>query len=57
MKQVKEMLCPMCLEGKLEWKPVNNTHIYICDVCPFIAFEYIDNQNLEDLTRYLKLNN
>ena len=57
MTNTYTMYCPMCREGELIHKDVNNTHIYICECCPFVAFEYIDMQNLLDLTRYLKLNN
>jgi len=50
----KELPCPMCIEAFLDYKKVKNTHIYVCPVCPFVGMEYIDNQNLLDLTEYLK---
>ena len=54
----KVMICPMCsyptLEQPLQWEQHNNTHIYVCPICPFIGFEFIDITNVDDLKDYLK---
>lgn len=48
--------CPLCQTLNVESKKIKETYIYVCDECPFIAFEYYLNNNLEDLTAYLNYN-
>lgn len=34
--------CPLCIEGNCEHRERAGTHIYACDACPFVAFEYLN---------------
>lgn len=45
--------CPLCGE-ELNYKEYNGTHIYYCEPCPFIGFEYVDHKDLENLTKWLE---
>lgn len=55
-KEVQSIInCPLCGE-ELTHKQVGETHIYTCEPCPFIGFEYISDQNLFDLMVYLARN-
>ncbi len=44
--------CPLC-GNELTHKVVGETHIYICEPCPFVGFEYVTKENLLDLMIYL----
>ncbi len=52
--------CPLC-EIELEYIFIkkrkyldHDTHIWKCDECPFIGFEYWHNNNLQDLIKSIK---
>ena len=45
--------CPLCGE-ELNHKEYNGTHIYYCEPCPFVSFEYINHKDLENLTKWLE---
>lgn len=57
------MNCPMCTDGLMKCNTVHNktkyphadkhTHIYICEECPFIGFEYYSGIDTEALITYL----
>jgi hypothetical protein len=49
----KSVKCPLCNE-ELEHIEFGKTHIYRCEPCPFIGFEYIEPTNIDDLVNYLK---
>lgn len=57
--------CPMCDALTLEYKKLKTqgiphgkdfdyTHIWVCEDCPFIGFEFYVKENAETLTHYLK---
>ena len=46
--------CPVCEDGELVYHKVNDTHIWVCDTCPIIRFEYYEEKNLLDLISYLR---
>ena len=57
--------CPMCtgklehreterLDAKNKDKSVSMTHAYICENCPFLGLEYIDNTDLIGLKKLIK---
>lgn len=44
--------CPLC-NGEMRYKKHNNTHIWVCEECPNVMFEYYDNENIADLSEFL----
>lgn len=50
----KQMTCPMCQEEKMKHIEYNGTHIYICEHCPFIGFEYVEQKDIDNLKEYLE---
>lgn len=56
---VEGMECPMCAE-KLSYIPYKSKsgriiHIYSHDnTCPFIAFEFVENEDLDGFIEYMK---
>lgn len=52
--------CPNCetpMEYRIKEKLSDNghdTHVWICEDCPLITFEYYVDQNIEDLKEILK---
>lgn len=54
------MKCPLCTEDCVQliekYSGTNNRHytpIWVCDACPFIAFEYHVDADLQALTEHL----
>lgn len=45
--------CPLCGE-ELNYIEYKGTHIYICESCPFIGFEYVEQQDIDNLKEYLE---
>jgi len=56
--KIKEVAysCPLCIDGDVEHKEHGKTHIYMCDTCPYVAFEYHLTPNVVDLASYLSNN-
>jgi hypothetical protein len=50
--KIRELNCPMCGEI-MEYKKQGDTHIYICEACPFLGLEYFNLPNANDLLEYL----
>ncbi len=46
------MCCPMC-DTVLDYELFQGTHIYTCPECPFVALEYFNDGNIQDLAKYL----
>jgi ssDNA-binding Zn-finger/Zn-ribbon topoisomerase 1 len=44
--------CPLC-HVELEYKKINNTHVYVCEECPFVGFEFYFDEDMENLKAYL----
>ena len=54
---VANMKCPMCEDGDLEHEDYNGTHIYKCNLCPFVAFEDVEYRDEENISqKYRKIN-
>lgn len=52
IEEAEGFKCPLC--GKFaEYKKHYETHIWSCQECPFIAYEYYDAQNTASLINYL----
>lgn len=61
-----DYICPLCGEKEVSLleidkngndmlgKCTKHTYIYICELCPHIGFEYWDDEDLENLSLYLK---
>lgn len=47
------LLCPFDNETPLTYTMQNLTPIWSCTNCPYIAFEYINTENINDLKEYL----
>lgn len=45
--------CPLCEADTIFYHKENNTHLYICEVCPFIGIEWIDKNNTTDFINYV----
>lgn len=44
--------CPLCGED-IEYKEYKNTHIWSCPVCPFVSFEYYDDNDTAKVLEFL----
>ena len=53
LNEIYNVFCPLCGE-RLIHEEHNGTHIYYCEPCPFIGFEYVDHKDLENLTKWLE---
>lgn len=53
LNEIYNVFCPLCGE-KLIHEEYKGTHIYYCEPCPFIGFEYVDHKDLENLTKWLE---
>lgn len=45
--------CPLCEAGDVEYRQWLSTHVYVCDECPYVAFEYSGDKEIKELTDYL----
>ena len=54
LNQDNKMVCPMCEVGYMIHEEYKGTHIYYCEHCPFVGFEYVDHKDLENLTKWLE---
>lgn len=52
-----EMVCPMCEETTLKHHEYKGSHIYTCEVCAFIGFEFVENKDVDNLAEFLKNGN
>ena len=53
INELYNVSCPLC-GNRLIYEEYNGTHIYYCEPCPFIGFEYVDHKDLENLTKWLE---
>lgn len=54
-KQFKENNdCPLCNENSMEYRNVNDTHMWVCNQCPAILLEYYERKNIDDLIEGIK---
>ena len=53
LNEIYNVFCPLC-GNRLIYEEYNGTHIYYCEPCPFIGFEYVDHKDLENLTKWLE---
>ena len=53
INKIYNVSCPLC-GNRLIYEEYNGTHIYYCEPCPFIGFEYVDHKDLENLTKWLE---
>lgn len=44
--------CPLC-GANMTYKHANNTHVWACEACPAVLFEYYDDKNINDLKENL----
>lgn len=44
--------CPLCSDN-LSYKQNKDTHIWSCDSCPFVGFEFYNDKNTDELKEYL----
>jgi len=49
----KHMTCPLCRYGFLIYEN-SNVHMWVCDMCPFIGFEFYGRKDIENLSKRLK---
>lgn len=52
VNDIRKLKCPMC-GSDMEHKHQGDTHIYVCETCPFLGLEYFNIPNLSDLTDYI----
>ena len=50
-----DMECPLCEENHIKHINYNNTQIYVCEDCSFVALEFVEDKDIENLEEYLKL--
>jgi len=46
-----------CCNSEMDYFSVNETHVWICQECPIISFEYYNNRNVSDLITILSRRN
>jgi len=51
-----KVLCPHCENVEMNHTVFKETHIYICEECPNVMFEYSTNTNVSELAEYLSNN-
>lgn len=55
---MNKAICPLCEEKLFHIEKAhakaNSTHIYKCEACPFIGFEYYNKKDLEALTNSIR---
>lgn len=51
-EEIRKLNCPMC-SAVMEHHHQGDTHIYVCEACPFLGLEYFNLPNATDLTDYL----
>ena len=49
----KHDTCPMC-DAPFHYKKYRGTHIWICEDCPIVMFEFYGNKDLKHLTTRLR---
>lgn len=47
------MKCSLC-DGKMDYDEKKGTHIWVCEDCPCVMFEYYEDKDLNNLTNRLK---
>ena len=48
----KSIVCPLC-DANCQYEQGGKTHIWICEECPFVGFEYYDIENTLNLSERL----
>lgn len=48
-----EVHCSHCLGAELEHVEHKGTHIYICPECPNVTFEFMKDEDIQNLADYL----
>jgi len=49
-----KMKCNMCDTDEIYHYDYKGTHIYVCDQCPNIQFEYVEPKDLDNLVEFMK---
>lgn len=49
---IKKINCPCC-GGILRHKDKDNTHIWSCEDCPVVMFEYYSSKDIKNVSKYL----
>ena len=49
---MEEFKCNMC-DGEMKYLNYKGTHIWICESCPNIQFECVEDKDVVNLTEYL----
>jgi len=47
------VLCPLCREGGLKYH-FADVHYWVCEVCPFIGFEFYEKKDIINLSKAIK---
>ena len=50
---MKKIICPLC-SASMEYKQISDTHVWSCEDCPAILFEYYSDTNTAELSDFLK---
>lgn len=50
---METLICPLC-DGEMNYRKNKETHIWVCEECPAVLFEYVDESNTLDLIDSLK---
>lgn len=52
-KTNNRITCPMCEEGKMKHINYKNTHVYVCEVCPFVGCEIVEEKDYKLMIEWL----
>lgn len=53
LNEDNSMICPMCEGCCMEHIEYKNTHIYICEMCPFMGVEIVEKKDYENMIDWL----
>lgn len=53
VKSIKLLIYPLC-KGEMVYGNNKKTHIWVCEECPAVIFEYWTNEDIENLAGHIQ---
>ena len=53
LNQDNKMVCPMCEKGCMAHEEYKGTHIYYCECCSFVGFEWLETKDYDNIVKWL----
>lgn len=54
MESKETLICPLCEDETLVYRSEEATHVWICEICPAILFEYWFDEDIKGLEKTIK---